>query len=95
MPTLTPTTEGAIWSRVIRPEVADITPEAAQAFKPGRAAGKWWCDLYLLARQRMLAAGINTIYGGGYCTYTEKDRFFSFRRDGQCGRMATLIWLAD
>ena len=67
--------------------------EAAEAFTPGGGEGKWWCDLYRLARQRLQAAGVKEIYGGGFCTYTEKERFFSFRRDGQCGRMATLIWL--
>jgi YfiH family protein len=68
-------------------------PEAAHAFKPGKAAGKWWCDLYLLARQRLESAGVKAVYGGGFCTYTDRERFFSFRRDGECGRMATLIWL--
>lgn len=67
--------------------------EAAGAFVPGKAPGKWWCDLYMLARQRLEAAGVESIYGGGFCTFTDKERFFSFRRDGQCGRMATLIWL--
>lgn len=67
--------------------------EAAAAFTPGRAPGKWWCDLYELARQRLKIIGVKQVYGGGACTYTEKDRFFSFRRDGECGRMATLIWM--
>jgi YfiH family protein len=66
---------------------------AAEAFKPGRSADKWWCDLYMLARQRLKATGVRQIYGGGFCTYTERGRFFSYRRDGECGRMATLIWL--
>jgi YfiH family protein len=66
---------------------------AASAFNPGKVTGKWWCDLYALARQRLEAAGITRIYGGGYCTYTERERFFSYRRDGECGRMATLVWL--
>lgn len=69
--------------------------DAAKAFAPGKAPGKWWCDLYMLARQRLQAAGVKTIYGGDFCTSTEKERFFSFRRDGRCGRMATLVWLAD
>lgn len=69
--------------------------EAAKAFAPGKAQGKWWCDLYLLARQRLEAAGVQSVHGGRFCTFTDKERFFSFRRDGQCGRMATLIWLAD
>lgn len=67
--------------------------EAAKAFAPGKAQGKWWCDLYMLARQRLEAAGVQSIHGGGFCTFTDKGRFFSFRRDGECGRMATLIWL--
>lgn len=66
---------------------------AASAFSPGKVTGKWWCDLYTLARQRLQAAGITRIYGGGYCTYTDWERFFSYRRDGECGRMATLVWL--
>lgn len=66
---------------------------AAKAFKPGKSAGKWWCDLYMLARQRLEAAGVTRIYGGGFCTYTDRERFFSYRRDGECGRMATLVWL--
>ena len=69
--------------------------DAAKAFAPGRATDKWWCDLYSLARQRLEAAGVQSIHGGGLCTYTERERFYSFRRDGECGRMATLIWLTD
>lgn len=68
-------------------------PQSAAAFRTGKAHGKWWCDLYSLARQRLRAAGVQAVYGGGFCTYTERERFFSFRRDGECGRMATLIWL--
>lgn len=72
--------------------VADA-PRAATAFMPGRASGKWWCDLYKLARQRLEREGVSAVYGGGLCTYSDPERFFSFRRDGQCGRMATLIWI--
>ncbi|MGH8293267.1 MAG: peptidoglycan editing factor PgeF [Gammaproteobacteria bacterium] len=67
--------------------------EADQAFEP-RAAGKWWCDLYLIASQRLRRMGVTHVYGGGFCTYSERERFFSYRRDGECGRMATLIWLS-
>jgi hypothetical protein len=67
--------------------------EAKRAFMPGKVAGKWWCDLYMLARQRLEAAGVESIHGGGFCTFTDRERFFSFRRDGECGRMATLIWV--
>jgi YfiH family protein len=71
------------------------SPEAAKAFAAGKVPGKWWCDLYALARQRLEAGGVKDIYGGGFCTFTDRERFFSFRRDGECGRMATLIWLED
>jgi len=47
-----------------------------------------------LARQRLEASGVRTVFGGEWCTYADRRRFFSYRRDGQCGRMAALIWLA-
>jgi YfiH family protein len=65
----------------------------AAAFSP-LPAGKWLADIYLLARLRLLGQGVTRIYGGSYCTVGEADRFFSFRRDGQTGRMASMIWLA-
>jgi hypothetical protein len=55
--------------------------------------GKWLGDLYLLARQRLMAKGVVDISGGEYCTLTDKDRFYSYRRDGKTGRMASVIWL--
>ncbi len=67
-------------------------PGAASAFE-ANARGRWQCDLYALARRRLSALGIRDIFGGGWCTYADAARFFSFRRDGQCGRMATLIWI--
>ena len=67
--------------------------EAAGAFAPG-TEGKYFADLYALARARLSAVGVAAVYGGGYCTAGE-DRFFSFRRDRTTGRMASLIWLED
>lgn len=60
-----------------------------------RAAGpgKWYADLYALARLILHTHGVTRVYGGGHCTFTEADRFYSYRRDGATGRMATLIWL--
>ncbi len=85
-------------------------PQAADAFKPavqgctsavgagcaGAAAptGRWFADIYLLARQRLARQGITAVYGGGECTFTDAQRFYSFRRDSITGRMASLIWLA-
>jgi YfiH family protein len=67
-------------------------PGAAAAFV-ANARGRWQCDLYALARRRLAGMGVAGIYGGGWCTFGEADRFFSYRRDGQCGRMAALIWI--
>ena len=62
------------------------------AFQP-KQPGKWLADLYLLARLRLNRIGLTRIYGGDFCTFSDADRFFSFRRDGQTGRMASMIWL--
>lgn len=68
-------------------------PNAAQAFKVDPAdSEKYLADLYLLATLRLNKLGINHIYGGEHCTFNEKERFFSYRRDGVTGRMASLIW---
>jgi len=65
---------------------------AAEAFRP--AVGKGWhADLSQLARQRLMGCGVRHVYGGGFCTYTDHRQFFSYRRDGTTGRMATLIWI--
>jgi polyphenol oxidase len=65
---------------------------AASAFT-ANDRGRWQCDLRALARQRLHAAGVDTVYGVDWCTYSDPARFFSYRRDGRCGRMAALIWL--
>ena len=65
---------------------------AAGAFT-ANPRGRWQCDLAELARRRLGAAGITAVFGGQWCTYADPLRFFSYRRDGRCGRMAALIWL--
>lgn len=80
----------------VRDAFMGCDPAAAAAFVPypGRA-GKWLADLYALARQRMAGVGVGAVYGGGYCTYTEVDRFFSYRREKSSGRMAGMVWLGE
>jgi YfiH family protein len=67
-------------------------PAATPAFVP--VNGKYLADLAMLARRRLNELGVQHIFGGGFCTYTDRERFFSYRRDGQTGRMATMIWKA-
>jgi YfiH family protein len=66
----------------------------AEAAFTATAGGGWQADLYRLARQRLEDCGVMDVYGGGHCSYGEAGRFFSYRRDGSCGRMASLIWLS-
>ncbi|KAF0092821.1 MAG: hypothetical protein FD128_2751, partial [Hyphomonadaceae bacterium] len=54
--------------------------------------GKWLADIYQLARIEFAGLDINHVFGGDFCTVTESDRFFSYRREQMTGRMATLIW---
>jgi YfiH family protein len=65
---------------------------ARMAFVPTRP-GHWRVDLYMLARQRLLDAGMTDVHGGGLCTISDPSRFFSHRRDGRSGRIATLAWI--
>ncbi len=70
-----------------------LDARAAEAFAR-RPNGRWLADIYQLARQRLNAKGVNAVFGGDYCTVSQSDRFFSYRRDRVCGHMASLIWLA-
>lgn len=87
----------------IGPEAFEVGEEVRQAFieRLGDcddaffpANGRWRADLYALARQVLKRTGITAVYGSEFCTYSDPTRFFSYRRDGQTGRMASLIWLA-
>ena len=73
--------------------IADLYAASA-AFQAGKP-GKWLADIYQLARLRLTRLGVHQVYGGGLCTYTDAARFYSYRRDGVTGRMASLIWLAE
>lgn len=65
----------------------------AHRFIP-KGCGKWHADLAGLARDRLAAAGLVTVGGGDWCTVSDPERFFSYRRDGTTGRMAAAIWIA-
>lgn len=67
--------------------------EAAAAFVPSANAGRFMADLYQLARIRLAARGVNAVYGGGFCTFSDP-RFYSYRRANVTGRFASLVWLA-
>jgi YfiH family protein len=68
--------------------------EAAPAFVANER-GRFLADLYALARFRLARIGVKRVYGGDLCTFADKDRYFSHRRDGKTGRQATLIWLEN
>jgi YfiH family protein len=68
-------------------------PDTDSCFTPNER-GRYLADLYGLARLVLGAAGVGSVHGGGWCTHDEAQRFYSFRRDGVTGRMATLAWLA-
>ena len=82
----------------VGPEVREAfmnrDPSAATAFMPSAHAGHWLLDLYSVAGARLRKCGVGRVYGGGFCTYTDSQRFFSYRRDGTRARMAAAIWLA-
>ncbi|CAI1086392.1 Laccase domain protein yfiH [Serratia quinivorans] len=75
----------------VRAAFIAVDDAAAAAFTP--QGDKFLADIYLLARQRLQRAGIHAIYGGDRCTVSEISHFFSYRRDGITGRLASLIWL--
>ena len=89
----------------IGPAAYEVGPEVRQAFVAEDAQseaafargkpGKFHADLYALARRRLARSGVVRVYGGGYCTYTERERFYSYRREGATGRMASLIWMEN
>lgn len=64
-----------------------------QCFTP-RGQQRWLCDIYALARLQLRALGVTAVYGGGEDTCADRQRFYSYRRDGATGRMASLVWLA-
>ena len=99
-----PPSELLVWlGPAIGPERFEVGDEVRAAFVSHAAAaalcfaaqgnGKWLADIYGLARQRLTMLGVTDISGGESCTVGDAGRYFSYRRDGVTGRMATLIWL--
>jgi YfiH family protein len=78
----------------VREAFIERDPSAEGAFAPSARTGHWLLDLYSVARARLRQCGVGRIYGGGFCTYTDRDRFFSYRREATAARMAAAIWLA-
>jgi len=80
----------------VGPEVRDAFisthPEAATAFLPSRNAGRFMADIYALARLRLAACGVTSVYGGGFCTVHDP-RFYSYRQSARTGRFASLVWI--
>lgn len=83
----------------VGPEVRDVfvknSPEAEVAFTAdGARPGHLMADLYTLARLQLQSLGLRQIHGGNFCTWSDADKFYSYRRDGQTGRMASGIWIS-
>lgn len=78
----------------VREQFLDRDNAAADFFSQNER-GRWQADLYGLARLHLKSCGVTQVFGGGLCTHAAKDRFFSYRRDGPCGRMATFIFRRD
>lgn len=88
----------------IGPDAFDVGPEVRArflelggedteaAFRPS-TDGKWLANLYALATERLNVLGVDRVWGGDLCMYSDPTRFFSYRRDGVTGRMASLIWI--
>lgn len=76
----------------VREQFVARSADNAHAFEVN-ARGRWQADLYDLARRELARLGVAQVFGGGFRCYADRDRFFSYRRDGTTGRMATLVWM--
>jgi len=94
----------AVWlGPAISASAFEIGDEVRDAFLAGDAAaascfaahvpGKWFADLYALARLRLARSNVAEVAGGDFCTYRDQARFFSYRRERESGRMAASVWL--
>ncbi|WP_339843381.1 peptidoglycan editing factor PgeF [uncultured Halopseudomonas sp.] len=90
----------------IGPQAFEVGPEvfeafcaahalSREAFVPSGRSDHYLADIYMLARQRLEACGVQRIYGAEHCTVSDPTQFFSYRRDGQTGRFVSMIWLEN
>ncbi|MEE8495056.1 MAG: peptidoglycan editing factor PgeF [Xanthomonadales bacterium] len=83
----------------IGPGVYQVGEDVRQAFEQEQGicfkknGERWLLDLYGVARRILSQLGITAVYGGHFCTFSDSERFFSYRRDKVTGRMASVIWL--
>ncbi|WP_197469099.1 laccase domain-containing protein, partial [Oleiphilus sp. HI0125] len=79
----------------VKDQFVSIDADFDAAFLPENESDKLMCNLYAIARMILRKAGVSKVYGGGFCTFAQSERFYSFRRDGHVsGRMASLIYLS-
>lgn len=78
----------------VRQAFIDKDPKTDEAFEQ-KDESHWLCDIYKLARMELEQLGVTHIYGGGRCTFSDTESYYSYRRDGDTGRMASLIWIAE
>ena len=76
----------------VREAFLSVDPDACECFETN-SRRRWQADLYGLARRRLNAAGVRNVFGGGFCTYLDEERFFSYRRDPKCGRLVSFVGL--
>ena len=77
----------------VRNAFVSALPAASEAFVLTRKQGKWLANMNLLVQQRLNRAGVEQVYFSNLCTYTDPQRFYSYRRDGVTGRQASFIWI--
>ena len=107
-PALRPEDIVAWMGPAIGPSKFEVGDDVLEAFSPqgpsilskafesmAGSPGKYLANLYLLAQDRLLSMGIEQIYGGDFCTFSDPGRFFSYRRDKETGRFASLIWISE
>ncbi|MCF6210994.1 MAG: peptidoglycan editing factor PgeF [Gammaproteobacteria bacterium] len=78
----------------VRTAFIDDDAASATAFV-AQGDDRWLADIVQLARRRLVRAGVTAVYGGDRCTYSEAGMFYSYRRDGATGRVASLVWLSN